>query len=305
MTAVAQRTGSADGAAPRVPEAPPRDASMSLLATLMTDTLDDGYAQATERARASGRPAGGLRGSPLLLLGLLAVGLLLATAAVRERGLGAVQEGARAALTEEVRERTGANDRLGRAVAGLRTDLAGTRADALALTGAGAAAARRLERLEAATGVGPVSGPGVVLTLDDAPAPPEDDALAGEAASGATDPGRVRDGDLQEAVNGLWRAGAEAVSVDGQRLTALTAIRSAGEAVLVAYRPLAPPYEIAAVGDPAALEVGFLDSDAGLVLQALEENYGIRSDLRRAEDLDLPGAPGTTLRLAAVPGQGR
>jgi uncharacterized protein YlxW (UPF0749 family) len=70
--------------------------------------------------------------------------------------------------------------------------------------------------------------------------------------------GRVRDADLQDVVNGLWAAGAEAVAVDGQRLTALSAIRSAGESVLVDLRPLSPPYTVEAVGDPAALEVGFV-----------------------------------------------
>ncbi|WP_165865781.1 DUF881 domain-containing protein [Vallicoccus soli] len=291
-------------AAPPAPASPPRgprrDASMSLLQTLMTDTLDDGYAAATARARAAGRPAGGVRGSAVLVVGLLAVGLLLATAAVRQRDRERVGTGT--ALSAEVQERTAANDRLAGAVADLRQELAETRGRALALSGAGTVAAERLEGLEAVTGVGPVTGPGVVLTVDDAEAPEPE--VGEEPVVGASDPGRVRDGDLQDVVNGLWRAGAEAVSIDGQRLTSLTAIRSAGEAVLVAYRPLTPPYEVAAVGDPAALEQRFLDSEAGLVLQALEDNYGIRSDLRREEELRLPGASGTTLRVAAAAGRG-
>ena len=46
------------------------------------------------------------------------------------------------------------------------------------------------------------------------------------------------DRDLQVIVNGLWAAGAEAIAVNGQRLTACSAIRSAGEAILVDFRPL-------------------------------------------------------------------
>ena len=65
--------------------------------------------------------------------------------------------------------------------------------------------------------------------------------------------GRVYDRDLQDVVNALWLAGAEAMSINGQRLTAATAIRSAGEAILVNSRPLSPPSLVHAIGNPAPL----------------------------------------------------
>ena len=54
-------------------------------------------------------------------------------------------------------------------------------------------------------------------------------------------------------VNALWAAGAEAISINGQRLGPTTAIRFAGEAVLVDFRPVTNPYEISAIGDPDTL----------------------------------------------------
>ncbi|WP_345714225.1 DUF881 domain-containing protein, partial [Kineococcus glutinatus] len=111
--------------------------------------------------------------------------------------------------------------------------------------------------------------------------------------------GRVVDRDLQTLVNGLWAAGAEAVSIGGQRLTALSAIRSAGAAILVGYRPLSPPYEVLVVGDPAQLQTRLAASPAGSYLQALSDNYGIGVSVRAREELVLPAADSVDLRVAA------
>jgi uncharacterized protein YlxW (UPF0749 family) len=149
--------------------------------------------------------------------------------------------------------------------------------------------------LELAAGTSPVTGPGIVLTLDDAPTDP---ALApGTAPSGGTPlDGRVLDRDLQDVVNGLWAAGAEAVSVNGVRLSSRAAIRSAGEAILVDFRPLSPPYVIEAIGRPASLEVDFLDGDSGRRLQTLASFSGITYELRRSDRLTLSAATEPQLR---------
>ena len=91
------------------------------------------------------------------------------------------------------------------------------------------------ERLGLASGTLPVEGPGLVVRLDDAP---PDDAVEDPLRGGTPVDGRVQDRDLQDLVNGLWAAGAEAISINDVRLTALTAIRSAGDAVLVDFRLL-------------------------------------------------------------------
>lgn len=269
---------------------------MSLLSDITTASLDPGYAEATRARRAAGEPAGTLRGSPVLLVGLLLVGALLATAASQVRARASVTETARAALITEVRHRTAANDRLARQVAALRVSTTRTRDDGLSLTSEGAALTARLRRLEAATGAAGVSGPGLVVTVRDAPGAAEDAADPRQRKQ--QESGRVRDSDLQRVVNGLWEAGAAGIAVNGQRLTALSAIRSAGDAVLVAYHQLAPPYVVAAVGDPVALHRAFRAGAAAAYLHELDTTYGITSSVREDSSLALPAATSLTLRHA-------
>ena len=115
------------------------------------------------------------------------------------------------------------------------------------------------------------------------------------------DEGKVFSKDLQIVVNGLWEAGAEAISVNGQRLTSRSAIRFAGEAILVNYRPLARPYRISVIGDPDDLQAEFAANDGGAYARALQDNYGIRVSIDAAKSLSLPAATSLTVREAAVP----
>lgn len=116
--------------------------------------------------------------------------------------------------------------------------------------------------------------------------------------NGFSDTGRVRDRDMQRVVNGLWESGAEAVSINGQRLTALSAIRAAGDAILVDNKPLVPPYTVLAVGDGERLSTRFQNSADGLYLHALQENYGIRTSISVDDDVRLSAAPSVIVRTA-------
>ncbi len=217
-----------------------------------------------------------------------------AVAEVRERSVAS--QDLRGELAAEVAQRTRASDDLARRAAALRDDVAGVRAQALGTDAEGRAARELLTSLGAASATTAVRGPGVVVTLDDAPT--GEDAGADPLRGGTVPEGRVGDADLQDVVNGLWAAGAEAVAVDGQRLTALSAIRSAGESVLVDLRPLSPPYVVEAVGDASRLEVRFVDGPSGRRLATLGQLYGIRSEVARADELDLPAAGTPDLRAA-------
>jgi uncharacterized protein YlxW (UPF0749 family) len=112
------------------------------------------------------------------------------------------------------------------------------------------------------------------------------------------DNGRLRDRDLQSVVNALWAAGAEAISINGQRLAPTTTIRAAGEAILVDLFPLSSPYTIQAVGDPDTLLPRFADTAAARRYQSLISVYGIRFTVHRSTDLRLRAATGTELRYA-------
>lgn len=279
--------------------APPRASrgdSMSLLADLSRDALDPGYAERSERRRAAGQPTGSVRSTPVLVIGVALVGLLLATAAAQVRARSSVTESTRHALVAQVRERTAAVDRLQDSVEDLRSQTRRTRDDALALTATGTRVAQELAALETVVGATAVHGPGVVVTLND----------AAEATPGPGDPrqpstvddGRVRDTDLQQVANGLWAAGAEAVAINGQRLTSLSAIRAAGEAILVSYRQLTPPYVLTAVGKPATLRSNFRANAGGAFLHLLEEGYGISSTVEEHADVTVPAAGALLVRRA-------
>lgn len=298
--------------APESPdEAPPArrvDASMSLLVDLMSHTLDETYAQkaAVVAARRAGvaparsapprRPG---RSAPgLVVLVVLGLGTGAAISQVRERQEAST--GLRADLAAEVGEMTRGSDELAARTDSLRAEVAAVRAAELSSDADGQALTASLTALGLASGTIPVRGPGLVVTVRDAPR---------DVPGGAPEPdgtgrdGRIQDRDLQDVVNGLWAAGAEAVSVNDQRLTVLTAIRSAGEAILVDFRPLSPPYVVRAVGDPENLELDFLDGPSGRRLQTFTSLYGTAFDVRRAESLSLPGAASPDLRAASpLPG---
>ena len=161
-------------------------------------------------------------------------------------------------------------------------DLAAAESAHLAGTSLGEQAQKRLEVLRKATGFTKLYGPGIQVTLDDAP-----------NASVGTDSGsgKVLDRDVQAVVNGLWAAGAKGIAVNGQRLTATSAIRNAGEAILVDYRPLSPPYRIVAISESADVTAGtFRDGVAGLLLEQLTSRYGVVWNLATLGDVTIPAA---------------
>ncbi|KPI28080.1 protein of unknown function DUF881 [Actinobacteria bacterium OV320] len=269
---------------------------MSLLTNVMDHSLDDGYAEAAARKQAEG--AGGLPRTVRAKLGL-AVGLVLAAlvvtvGAAQARVAAPVVAKEREELIDRIDRETDAADELESAVDELRDDVSGRQQEALKQSGG----SDQADLVGILSGAVEVHGPGVKLVVDDA----KEATTGGDGnpreTSGFSDTGRVRDRDMQRVVNGLWASGAEAVSVNGQRLTALSAIRAAGEAILVDNKPLVPPYTVLAVGDGKSLSTRFQNSADGLYLNALQENYGIRTAISVADDLRLPAAPSVIVRTA-------
>lgn len=271
---------------------------MSLLTGLVDSALDEGYAEAAARRDPAAGPGGGIGRGWVLAVGLLAVGLLLATSAAQVRNRAPAAAEARTALTAEIDERAAANDRLESELEQQRAEVLEARRDALGLTEVGTRLDAELTTLEVATGAVAVRGPGLVLSMADAPSQDPVDADV-DPRTGEAVEGRVTDRDLQTVVNQLWRAGAEGQAINGQRLTALSAIRSAGEAVLVDFRPLSPPYEISALGDPQRMQADFAEGFGGSYLQALDQ-YGITSSLETADEVVLPASAGLGLTYAAA-----
>ena len=276
------------------------DRSMSLLVDMTTAAMDPAYGEAAaRRAAPSPRPAGsgprGPRRVPLLLVALLVVvGALtgIATSQVRRRAADAGS--GRRALVAEVHRQTTQTDQLEVQASRLRGQVQRARDVALGAGATGRSAAGQVAELELVTGGTSVRGPGLVVTLDDA----RDVSSQATNRAGQFGSGRVYDRDVQAVVNALWAAGAEAISVNGQRLTAMTAIRSAGEAILVDFRPLSPPYVLRAVGSTEQMEPRFADSATARRFTTWISLYGIGFAVNRALDLRLPAASTPDLRLA-------
>ncbi len=272
-----------------------------MLGELMNNHLDAGYAAAAARRQIEQPPAAVTRRvrSTAAALTLVIVGVILAIAYQQtvEKAPDAAQ--AKVKLVEDIKRRTADSEKLQRDADALRERLAQTREAALADSAAGQQTADQLQQLETVAGLNTVTGPGVQVTVGDGP-PPED-PVTGEPTD-EVDLGKVYDRDLQELVNALWRAGAEAIAIDGQRLTPTSTIRLAGEAILVDLRPVSSPYEIKAIGDAAALNDRFTGSGVARRFRDYIQRHEMTFKVSRSGRLTLPASAGTALAYAHEPG---
>ncbi|MFF4836432.1 DUF881 domain-containing protein [Streptomyces sp. NPDC001315] len=269
---------------------------MSLLTNVMDHSLDDGYAEAAARKKSEGgfgmpRTLSAKLG---LAAGLVLAALVVTVGAAQARVAAPVVAKERQELIDRIDRETEKADKLEGTVDSLRDDVSARQREALNQSGGGDQA----ELVGILSGAAEVHGPGVKLVVNDA----KEATTGGDGdpreTSGFSDTGRVRDRDMQRVVNGLWESGAEAISINGQRLTALSAIRAAGDAILVDNKPLVPPYTVLAVGDGKRLSTRFQNSADGLYLNALQENYGIRTSISTEDALRLPAAPSVIVRTA-------
>jgi uncharacterized protein YlxW (UPF0749 family) len=255
------------------------------LTELFSDALDPAYAAAAARRR--DKDTGRGLGLVLRVVTLVAVGFLLAVAYRQAVAAEPESERARAGLVDEVRDRRAQTDRLQQEADQLREEVARQRDAALA-----GPEVAQLRNLEAATGLGKVTGDGAVVRVADAPG--SVDPVTGRANANL---GIVHDRDLQSIVNALWESGAEAIAVNGQRLTATSTIRLAGSAILVDFRPVSSPYEITAIG-PDSLASDFANSPTGRRFKRYIAAYGMGFEVHERSDLTLPAAAEPRLRYA-------
>jgi uncharacterized protein YlxW (UPF0749 family) len=270
---------------------PRPSAATQLLRDITYNPLDPGY-YAAHRGGPTGPSRPGVRARRLLsapVVAALAVVGLLAGGAVAQLRTSPPGSDTREALVAQITEHTAVADDLAAANLEQRQEI--ERLETRVLTESGGGPAEVVERLAVPAGVVPVTGPGVRITLED----PGGDGELIEDSEVDPELVRVLDVDLQQVVNGLWVAGAEAVAVNGQRLTTLSAIRSAGSAILVDYRPLAPPYVVEAIGDPQPLADEVTTGPTGGFLEWLRTNYGVAVAVETEESLRLPAASSVML----------
>ena len=252
-----------------------RTASMD---ALLADALTSDYSAETAKAHRTTRS--------LIIAALCAavVTMVLGIALTQNREQAGQNSLTRQALMDRVKSSDARVAALEVDVRQAQYDLAAAEKAILAGTSLGDAAQKRLQRLRMAAGYTPVTGDGVQVSIQDALPDPT-------FTAGAIQPGRIMDRDLQMLVNGLWQAGATAITVNNRRLTSTSAIRSAGEAILVDYRPLVPPYAVRAISDDADSLAGrFRSNQAGMLLEQLARRYGVVWSLETIGQTTLPAA---------------
>jgi uncharacterized protein YlxW (UPF0749 family) len=224
-------------------------------------------------------------------VGALLVGFLLTTGLTAGRQAAVAQDARKdelIALVDARQERTAA---LAVRLEELRDEVAlAEQANASAGT---ALLNERLAQAEALTGLTAVRGPGVRITLSDA---------EGTCATGRVEDCRIQDVDIQLATNVLWGLGAEAIAVNGERIIATTAIRSAGSSVLINYRVLTSPYVIEAIGDGQSLLDGFVASELAEDFDVWRDVFGLGFEATTVDEMTLPAYTGSVrLRTAVNP----
>ena len=162
-------------------------------------------------------------------------------------------------------------------------------------SGAGAAA-EAARAAEGAAGVEPVRGPGVTITLSDAP-----DAVQDTAAGDDIGNLVVHQQDIQAVANALWAGGAEAMTIQGQRVVSNTGIRCVGISVVLHDVPYAPPYVISAIGPTDEMLRSINESRyIGFYLEVVER-YQLGWELDVEPRIEMPGYVGSTALEHARP----
>lgn len=271
-----------------------------LLERLYASAAEPGYAAAAERRRRLGPEPPWQRrfGRAGTAVVMLLFGVVLAMTYQHTVANKPAADRTRQRLTNAIKSQRSDSDRLQHRADKLRGQVARSRDRALSSDTAGTDRARRLRRMETSAGLDKVSGPGMSVTLGDAPA--QKDPVTGKVKSDNL--GRVLDLDLQYVVNELWRDGAEAVAVDGQRLGAMSTIRTAGRAILVDFRPVSSPYRVKAVG-PGSMRGRFDSSATASRYEGFQKRYHMHFSVSSSDKLTLPAAPDQPLRYAHPPGR--
>lgn len=261
----------------------PPQVRMPLLDYVTVHSLDEDYADLAERTGTKGKQPQVRPGvAALVVMGLF--GALVTTAAVQTaRNAGQESQGHNSLVTQ-IKARTAQVDAQRSRIVSLRGEIDSLQNVYLETTTQGRALTSRLDRLSLLTGAIPVTGPGVKVVVDDAPGAVDDKQ-------------RVLDQDLQKLVNALWASGAEAISINGQRLSNLSAIRFAGSAITVNFVSLSRPYTVLAVGDRDTMPARFVETEHGRDWLDLHAVEGLEFTMTSEESLKLPAAPTRRLNL--------
>ncbi len=191
-------------------------------------------------------------------------------------------------LTQKLNTVTEQRDALGEEVLSLRDKLIHVRETDKAMKDL----QDELQKMQMAAGTIPVEGPGVAVSLNDSKL----NLQPGDNANYSI----VHDTDLLAIINELKASGAEAIAINGERLTAMSEIRCAGTLILVNWTKIGPPFLIEAIGDPDMLQSGLLLNGGYLTTLKF---LGLQASVQKSQNIKLPAYSGPMKITYAVPSQ--
>jgi len=266
----------------------------ALLIELVNETLDPGYAAAAARRGNAERPAWYERGSTALAAAV--IGFILVAAYVHANRGAPQSTKVHNALVAQVRTAQSAGNSLDAQERALDSQVEAQRNAAL-----GTSDSTDMDRAKLLAGITAVKGPGLQVTLG----VPKVTATASPNTRQGSIPlsavSALSDRDVRSVVNQLWIGGAEAMSVNNIRLTPTSAIRFAGEAVLVDFQPITAPYVIRAIGSADDLDTSFAASDVSSRYQTLSAAGKITFSFDEEKSLTLPASAAVSLDHATTP----
>ena len=148
---------------------------------------------------------------------------------------------------------------------------------------------------EFAAGVVAVQGPGLTVQLSDAP------AGGSHAFNSVPDDLLVHQQDVQAVVDALWAGGAEAMSIQDQRVTATTAVRCVGNVLQLQGHTYSPPYVIKAIGDQRSLSKSLSDSPDIRTYLRYVDSVGLGWSVTKETNLLMQAGVAFDLQYARVP----
>jgi uncharacterized protein YlxW (UPF0749 family) len=222
---------------------------------------------------------------------LLALGFLIAAQLASEGPRVRYTTQERTPLVETANELQSQQDDLKAQILDLRTQVTKVETEGTGSADLVRQLNAQLADARTAAGLIALTGTGIVIQLEDSKAPVPPDGSESDYLVGSRD--------IRTVVEELWGAGAEAIAVNGERITTTSAIIDVGTSLLVNSAYLAPPYQVTALGAPGIYDrlskaPGFVD-----FLRARGEGYGIQVSLATPDSVDMPAFVGTvTLRYS-------
>lgn len=257
--------------------------------------IDEDRSQATtdpsiQDVRSDSRHPRLARSASVIVMAL--AGLMMTTAAINSRGhdLRPERDTDMATL---VRSQASHNAALQKEAAGLRAQVEDL-SKANQTPGVTSSVISSASALAPSVGLGAVSGKALRVTLDDAPLSENPDGVDANMLV-------VHQQDIQMVVNTLWSGGAEAMTIQGQRVISTTAVKCVGNTVVLHGVAYAPPYVIEAIGDLNAMQKALDTSEAVCIYKEYVSAYQLGWSVERAGQVTMPAYTGAVAVSHATP----